>query len=111
MAKNAMWWPIASSIVIIWVEIQIVIVQSCSICYFQDPLIIRSLTLPPMKALHKFFTITLVASLSIGLMACSSSTDTETTPTEVVKVELNETVKSSVAEILDGYFAIKDAMV
>jgi len=64
-----------------------------------------------MKAIHKLFTITLVASLTIGLMACSSSTDTDTTPTEVAKVELNENVKSSVAQLLDGYYAIKDAMV
>lgn len=64
-----------------------------------------------MKAIHKLFTITLVASLSFGLMACSNSTETEPTPTEVVKVELSESVKSNVAQLLEGYFAIKDAMV
>jgi Cu(I)/Ag(I) efflux system membrane fusion protein len=64
-----------------------------------------------MKSSNRLFIALLAGTLTFGTLACSGSTDTPETATQTDKVVLTDDVTSNVERILNGYYAVKDAMV
>lgn len=56
--------------------------------------------------------ITIIAgALCFGALACSGSNDAATNTAQTDKVVLSDDIATNVARILEGYYAVKDAMV
>lgn len=64
-----------------------------------------------MKSSNRLFITLLAGTLTIGSIACSGSSDTPTETTQAAKIALTDDVTANVQRILDGYYAVKDAMV
>jgi membrane fusion protein, copper/silver efflux system len=64
-----------------------------------------------MKTSNRLIVTLLFGSLLLGSVACSGSNETQTAATQTDKIALTDDVTSNVQRILDGYYAVKDAMV
>ena len=64
-----------------------------------------------MKSTNRLFITLLAGALTFGTFACSGSNNEPTGAVQADKVALTDDVTGSVMRILDGYYAVKDAMV
>ncbi len=64
-----------------------------------------------MNSYNRLFITLLTGALTFGTIACSGSNDAPSPTVQTDKVVLTDDVTSNVQRILNGYYAVKDAMV